>query len=73
MSALPVLQQGSMGPAVRNLQALLNVHGYGLAVDGDFGPHTNSATRDFQSKYRIVVDGVVGQHTWSCLLLGHDL
>lgn len=73
MSALPTLQQGSLGPAVKNLQALLNTHGYGLAVDGQFGPLTRGATVRFQTAYHIGVDGIVGQHTWSCLLLGHDL
>lgn len=73
MSALPLLQQGSLGPSVKNLQALLNTHGYGLAVDGQFGPLTKGATERFQSASHIGVDGIVGQHTWSVLLLGHDL
>lgn len=73
MSALPTLQQGSLGPTVKNLQALLNTHGYGLAVDGQFGPLTRGATVKFQTAMHIGVDGIVGQHTWSCLLLGHDL
>lgn len=73
MSALPTLAQGASGFSVHNLQALLNTHGAGLAEDSSFGPKTLSAVRNFQSSSKIGVDGVVGQHTWSVLLLGHDL
>jgi len=36
--------------------------------DGDFGPVTNGAVRDFQRKNDLTVDGVVGPKTWAALL-----
>lgn len=60
----PALKLGMQGTAVRQLQAYLNGHGYSLALDGDFGPATNSAVRAFQSKHTPDdVDGVVGPRT----------
>lgn len=63
-AARPVLRRGSSGPAVRELQTLLG----GLAVDGQFGPLTEAAVRNFQSTNRLVVDGIVGPITWGALL-----
>ncbi|GAA3793222.1 penicillin-insensitive murein endopeptidase [Streptomyces chiangmaiensis] len=63
------VRQGDNGPAVKAVQSLLNAkRGSGLAVDGDFGPATNSAVRTFQSHAGIGVDGVVGPTTWKNLL-----
>lgn len=45
------------------LQYELNKHGYKLSVDGDFGAKTEAAVRDFQSKNKLVVDGIVGKNT----------
>jgi len=53
---------------VRALQTLLNRHGFGVAVDGDFGPGTEGAVRAFQSTHYLVVDGVVGSSAWQALL-----
>jgi peptidoglycan hydrolase-like protein with peptidoglycan-binding domain len=64
------VQQGSNGEAVKGAQRLLNKYGFGLAVDGDFGPATNSATRSFQSSHGLAVDGVIGPNTWSSLASG---
>lgn len=61
------LQSGSQGVQVKELQKLLNQHGYNLAVDGIFGSKTNSAVRDFQQKNKLDVDGIVGLNTWSSL------
>jgi len=66
---LPTLREGSTGQAVRNVQGLLSANGVPAGpVDGDFGPLTVSAVRTLQSRARIGVDGVVGQHTWTALL-----
>ncbi len=62
-----VLRYGSTGDCVRVAQMILNFHGYGLAVDGFYGPATTSAIRDVQAKNGLVVDGIVGQNTWIVL------
>lgn len=65
-------QSGSGGgnASVKEYQALLNNFGYGLAVDGDHGPKTSAAVRDFQSKHGLVVDGIVGPQTLGALKAG---
>lgn len=64
----PMLRRGDHGDAVRTLQQALNRFGYGLVVDGDFGPKTDAAVRAFQRSQGIGVDGIVGPITWSRLL-----
>lgn len=58
---------GSTGKGVRDLQTDLNKLGYGLAVDGDFGPATLAAVKDFQRKQGLQVDGVVGPNTLAAI------
>ena len=48
---------GSNGESVKWIQWQLNTYGYGLAVDGSYGPATTSAVRDFQSKKGLSVTG----------------
>jgi peptidoglycan hydrolase-like protein with peptidoglycan-binding domain len=55
--------QGQNGGCVTELQNLLNGHGAGLVVDGDFGAATLRAVRNFQSAAAIGVDGRVGPIT----------
>lgn len=58
------LQRGVKGDDVRQWQDQLNHVGpYGLVLDGDFGPATESATRSFQSTHGCTADGVVGSQT----------
>lgn len=54
---------GSKGEGVKWVQWELVESGYDIAIDGSFGPATNSAVRDFQSKVGISVDGKVGPDT----------
>lgn len=61
------LRLGDKGKAVRDLQKRLNSIGYALRVDGDFGPATARAVRDFQRDRGLVVDGVAGPVTLSVL------
>lgn len=66
-----VLRPGSQGDAVRVLQAALSSSGLrgvrGIAVDGDFGPVTETAVRNFQSLEGLAVDGVAGPATRAAL------
>jgi cell wall-associated NlpC family hydrolase len=39
----------------------------GVTADGDFGPITLAAVRDFQARHGLVVDGQVGDHTLAAL------
>jgi hypothetical protein len=57
---MTTLKRGSKGEAVKTLQEFLK-----LTVDGDFGPKTEKAVRDYQSKNGLTVDGVVGPKTWA--------
>ena len=60
--------RGDHGPEVESVQRLLvDKHGYAITVDGDFGPATEEAVRDFQHRHGLDVDGVVGPATWSTL------
>jgi peptidoglycan hydrolase-like protein with peptidoglycan-binding domain len=71
-----VLARGSTGDAVRGLQEEFRFRdqsggaGQGLAVDGIFGPKTDSAVRGFQQALGITVDGIVGPLTWRALVSG---
>lgn len=47
----------------KSIQEKLNRLGYNLVVDGDVGPATIAAIRDFQSKNGLDVDGVAGPAT----------
>lgn len=58
-----VLKIDRSGGDVKVLQQLLNQHGYGLKVDGQFGRLTHRAVMNYQSKNRLSVDGKVGQKT----------
>lgn len=58
----------SRGSAVAFLQELLVKLGYEIPVTSNFGPMTETAVKDFQSKNRLVIDGGVGIKTWTVLL-----
>ncbi|MEW6494642.1 MAG: peptidoglycan-binding protein [Cyanobacteriota bacterium] len=66
----PILQNGSQGSKVKELQELLN-HEFGdrkqIAVDGIFGPNTERAVKIIQYRYFLKQDGVVGGKTWYVL------
>jgi len=51
------------------LQQLLIDNGFDPGdIDGDFGPNTESAVREFQTVFGLEeVDGIVGQKTWAAL------
>ena len=68
--AASLLQLGSRGSDVLELQTRLKQVNFNPGpLDGDFGGGTESATRDFQSEWGLVVDGkvIVGGETWKAL------
>jgi peptidoglycan hydrolase-like protein with peptidoglycan-binding domain len=71
---MPVLREGSSGPAVHSLQTLLTNGALGewgttpQGIDGIFGPHTKDSVEAFQAWGGVAADGVVGDQTWSVSL-----
>jgi len=62
---------GDKGAAIQEIQQALAASGYDIAVDGDFGPATESALRDYQEKNGMEVDGLAGPAVYEALL-GRD-
>lgn len=54
------LRRGSKGKAVKVWQTIC-----GASVDGDFGANTEKKTREYQMRYALKVDGIVGKNTWA--------
>jgi peptidoglycan LD-endopeptidase CwlK len=70
MPVLPVIQLGSRGSFVRLLQ--MNLDGLalnynGFAIDGVFDTKTDHAVKNFQDRFEIPSNGVVGAATWKVL------
>ena len=76
---MPILRQGSEGPAVGCLQYLLVSYGIGIGqveIDGIFGTDTRNAVAEFQKQRNAVpgieaakleVNGVVDSQAWNAL------
>jgi peptidoglycan hydrolase-like protein with peptidoglycan-binding domain len=63
------VRRGDCGPGVQQVQQLLRDRwGYTIAADGQFGPATDAAVRDFQTNVMgVAADGLVGPITWVAL------
>lgn len=61
---MPMLMEGSKGPAVAFIQEELIT----IPVYGDFGHITRYAVVEYQEKMGLTVDGIVGRETWTALL-----
>ncbi|MEB3281845.1 MAG: peptidoglycan-binding protein [Lyngbya sp.] len=68
LQTLPVLSLGSTGDNVIRLQNRLNDFGASLVVDGIFGSKTQAAVKNFQQRFSLAADGIVGPLTWNALL-----
>ena len=64
---MTTIKKGDKGKDVLLLQEYLLRLGYVLKVDGDFGPTTDLLVKQFQEKYKLTKDGVVGAKTWEVL------
>ncbi len=62
---MPLIKRGSKGNAVRLWQTILDINGFHLAIDSDFGPTTEKQTKAFQKAHGLDADGIVGKFTWS--------
>jgi len=60
-------RRGDKGGKTKLIQEWLSLHGFGLVLDGDFGPATESAVRAFQSRYLSLSDGVVTTTVFAAL------
>lgn len=61
------LKKGSKGDDVVALQHLLNVEGYKVKIDGDYGQKTEAAVKMLQKAHGLEDDGIVGNKTWAAL------
>ena len=69
LSPWPLVQNGSQGHPIRTLQFPLRARSHDLAVDGIFGPATETAVKAFQTGKGLTADGVVAPQTWSALII----
>lgn len=59
-----LLREGDSSVSVESIQRSLDLIGFTIgAIDGDFGPVTDTAVRVFQADSGLVVDGIVGPQT----------
>lgn len=65
----PVVKRGNDGFPVRTLQQDLRARNHSVAVDGIFGPQTESAVKAFQQSKGLSADGIVGPQTWPKLVM----
>jgi hypothetical protein len=56
-------KNGAKGPSVKKVQQAL-----GLTADGEFGPGTEKAVKDFQKKNKLTVNGIVDSITYKKIL-----
>ena len=61
-------KRGSRGEMVRQIQKALAGAGLRVIVDGNFGPITEEAVKEFQKKKGITPDGIVGPATLALLI-----
>lgn len=63
------LKIGDSGADVAALQnALMGIGYFITSVDGQFGPETEAAVKQFQSNYGLTVDGIVGAQTAAAIM-----
>ncbi|CRK56504.1 N-acetylmuramoyl-L-alanine amidase [Alloactinosynnema sp. L-07] len=67
----PKLRPGATGQEVRRLQrALTAALGRTVGVDGEYGPNTEQAVREYQTSRGLSADGNAGLQTWTALQSG---
>lgn len=66
------LRMGDQGSEVAEIQGRLAMLGYDVVADGDFGPATVDAIKDFQTLNGMKADGLIGPATFMALM-GRDM
>ena len=61
---LRTIKKGDKGDIVKVWQTIINHAGIKIAIDGDFGPATQSATLKLQKMLSIEADAIVGKNSW---------
>ena len=61
------VRKGAVGNITYLIQAMLLCHSFDIDADGIFGPATESAVREFQSRNGLSQDGIVGKNTFNKL------
>ncbi|WP_039056554.1 peptidoglycan-binding protein [Enterobacter sp. Bisph1] len=64
---MSALRKCERGINVKEFQQLLNKAGANVGEDGNFGPKTEIAVKQFQAKQNLHVDGIVGRRTLAAL------
>ncbi len=62
------LAKGFRGPGVKRVQEWLSLHGFGTAVDSEFGSATAQALTAFQNSVGLPATGTLEQTTWNRLV-----
>jgi hypothetical protein len=71
---IKVLRLGSIGPIVAQWQTFLRGQGFTVDASGTFDAATENATREFQKKHELDIDGSVGNETFGKAgMLGFEL
>jgi len=68
-SGWTLVRQGDTGFRVSAVQHLLRQRGHAVGADGIFGSGTATTVRSFQSSRGLSADGIVGQDTWTALVV----
>ena len=61
------VRKGAEGNITYLIQAMLICHSFDIDADGIFGPATESAVQEFQSRNGLSVDGIFGKNTFNKL------
>lgn len=61
----PLLRKGNKSADVKSLQLILGID----PADGDFGPHTEQAIKQYQQDHALAADGIVGPNTWASIAM----
>jgi hypothetical protein len=61
-------KRGDNAPKVKLIQEWLCLNGVQVSTDGDFGPATETAVKQFQKQAKLTADGVVGPKTFAKLI-----